>query len=92
MNSDKLSKRGNQWLDFSSRVLQHIETYAVPQYNDMPYDECSEWDEQDFTMAIKKYAARQGKNARGPAEDQRDLMKIAHYCAMLYEKRHCPSQ
>lgn len=82
-----LSRRAEQFNQFADIVVDHIETYTIPQYGDMPYDNASTFTEADFITQIKKYMARMESNVRGPVEAQRDLVKIAHYCGMLYMKR-----
>lgn len=82
------SNRGQEWNKFSGDVLRHIEEYTIPQWGDKPHDQLStDWTEADCMLAIKKYANRQGKNSRGPQEDQRDLLKIAHYACVAWHKR-----
>jgi len=77
-----------EWRTFSREVRQHIEDYTVPQWGDKPDDQLStDWTEADCMLAIKKYANRAGKNSRGPVEDQRDLLKIAHYACVAWHKR-----
>ena len=82
-----LSMRGKEWDAFAKNVEEHIETYTVPQYGDAPDDQASQFTEHDMAANIKRYVNRLESNARGPEEAQRDLLKIAHYCAMLYFKR-----
>jgi hypothetical protein len=82
-----VSRRGKEWQAFSALVLEHIEKYTVPQYGDAPDDQASGFTERDIALQIRKYANRLESGARGPEEAQRDLLKIAHYCAVLYFKR-----
>jgi hypothetical protein len=82
-----MSKRGDEWTQFSQLVLDHIENYTVPQYGDMPDDQASSFTAHDIAVNIRKYANRLESSQRGPEEAQRDLLKIAHYCAMLHSKR-----
>ena len=81
------SNRGKEWSKFSAIVAQHIEGYTVPQYGDAPHDQASGFSEQDIVANIRRYVNRMETGARGPVEAQRDLLKIAHYCALLYFKR-----
>ena len=80
-----MSKRGKDWQKFSTEVLKHIEEYTVQQYGDKGEDQCTEFTEQDFITQLKKYINRFGRNSR-TGQDKLDLMKIAHYAQMLYEK------
>jgi hypothetical protein len=82
-----LSMRCKEWNNFSRIVAQHIEGYTIPQYGDAPDDQASKFTEHDIAVNMQRYVNRLESNARGPEEAQRDLLKIAHYCAMLYFKR-----
>lgn len=79
------SLRGNDWRDFAIEVSHHIEKYTVPQYGDKGEDQCTDFTIQDFLTQIKKYCNRCGKNAR-LGQDKLDMMKIAHYAQMAYDK------
>lgn len=79
------SRRGTEWLNFSGRVLNHIETYTVPQYGDEPNDQVSRWSAEDCVRQIERYAARHGRSAR-PGQEALDLLKIAHYAGLAYAK------
>lgn len=79
------SLRAIEWLEFSAHVLNHIETYTVPQYGDKGEDQCTEFSESDFITQMKRYLNRYGKNAR-EGQQQLDLLKIAHYACMLSAK------
>lgn len=81
----ELSNRSHDWLKFSAKVLAHIELYTVPQYGDKGEDQATEFRPEDFILQIKKYAHRHGKNSRS-GQDKLDLMKIAHYAQMAFEK------
>lgn len=79
------SKRAFEWNNFSNVVLNHIENYTVPQYGDKGEDQCTEFSESDFITQMKKYLNRYGKNSR-EGQEKLDLLKIAHYACMLYNK------
>jgi hypothetical protein len=81
------SNRGKEWYIFSAIVAGHIENYTVPQYGDAPDDQASGFSEQDIAANMRRYVNRLESGVRGPVEAQRDLLKIAHYCALLYFKR-----
>jgi hypothetical protein len=83
----KRSYRGREWLNFSESVEDHIEKYTVRQYGDYPSDQVTEWSAEQCVDQVKKYANRFGKGARGPAEELRDLLKIAHYACLAWNKR-----
>jgi hypothetical protein len=84
----KISNRGKEWQRFSQVVAEHIEKYTIPQWGDNPFDQlATDWTEADCILAIKKYINRAGKNSRGPEEDLRDLLKIAHYACVAWHKR-----
>lgn len=80
------TKSGKEWLRFSESVLRHIEEYAVPQYGDKGADMAHEYDIRTLQNQIKKYVGRFDTNARGEQEQMRDVLKIAHYACILYDK------
>ena len=75
------TKRGIDWQVFADQVLNHIETYTVPQYGDKGEDIASDYSTQDCINGAKKYLARFGRNSR-PGQDKLDLLKAAHYLQM----------
>lgn len=77
----KYSLRGQDWLEFSDRVLEHIEKYTVPQYGDKGEDQASEFTSHDLMVQVRRYTNRFGKNAR-PGQDLLDIIKMAHYIQM----------
>ena len=83
-NSDAeyLSDRGEDWLNFATDTLNHIENYTVPQYGDKGDDQYTDFTAQDFITQIKKYLNRYGKNSR-PGQGHLDMLKCAHYIQML---------
>lgn len=80
-----ISKRGNDWITFSLRVLQHIEGYTIPQYGDAPNDEVESWTIEECLLAVKKYNARYGKNSR-EGQQELDFLKMAHFVQLAYDK------
>lgn len=78
-----VSKRGQAWLKFASKVLQHIEEYTVPQYGDEGEDIATDYKVEDSLNGAKKYIARFGRNARD-GEQFRDFLKAAHYIQMAF--------
>jgi hypothetical protein len=81
-----MSIRGDNWIVFASQVLEHIDMYTVPQYGDAPDDQVAAWTTEDCLKAVRKYLARHGTGQRGPDDELRDLIKIAHYASLAYEK------
>jgi len=79
-----MSRRGEQWIEFSREVFAHVEKYTVPQYGDMPNDLASRFSAADIKASIDRYVCRIGTNRRGVGEAKRDALKIAHYACMLY--------
>ena len=82
-----MSNRGKEWTNFSALVHEHVENYTVPQYGDAPDDAVSQFTEHDIAMNLRRYVNRLETSQRGPKDAQRDLLKIAHYCGILYFKR-----
>lgn len=79
------SVRGQNWLDFAFKVLDHIEKYTVPQYGDKGEDQVTNYDSYDCIKQVQKYAARMGRNAR-EGQDLLDMIKMAHYTQLAHEK------
>ena len=82
-----ISKRGEDWLNFSNKVFAHIENYTVPQYGDKGEDQASEWSIEMLIEQTKKYANRYGRNSR-EGQEIMDFMKACHYlqiAATLFE-------
>lgn len=79
------SQRAKDWVVFANRVTHHIDGYTVPQYGDAPNDQVSEWTAEHCVNQLSKYASRFGSNARG-GQDLLDLLKIAHYAQLAYDK------
>ena len=69
--------------------MKHIVQYTIPQYQneDNERDQVGAWTADDCMNAIKRYVNRYGKGLRGPTEELRDLIKIAHYAQFCYDKR-----
>jgi hypothetical protein len=81
------SERGAEWAQFEAKVLEHIETYTVPQYGDKPVDQLHvDMGFEDIRTCLRRYVNRIGTNSRGPAEALRDCLKIAHYACVLHGK------
>jgi hypothetical protein len=79
--------REGDWLMFEDQVRRHIKFYANPQYhNETGDDQVENWDALDCINAITRYTSRAGRNARGPREQLRDCLKIAHYAQLAYDK------
>ena len=80
-----MSKRGEQWKEFSLKVLKHIEEYTVPQYGDRDNDSVSLWDSKETLTNISRYVKRFGQNSR-PYQDLLDMVKMAHYACLAHDK------
>ena len=80
----QVSERGKDWIEFSNKVLDHIEKYTIKQYGDKGSDQCTEFDDQDFITNLKRYLNRHGKNSR-LGQNKLDKIKMAHYIQMLHD-------
>lgn len=80
-----MSKRSEEWIEFSDVVKNHIEEYTVKQYGDKPDDLVEQWSKWDCLRQIEKYIKRHGANARSD-QDGSDLLKIAHYAQIAWTK------
>jgi len=79
------SNRIIEWDWFEGLVRKHIREYTVPQYGDYPNDQMTTASKEDIIHNMKRYINRALTNAR-PEEAERDIIKIAHYCAILLSK------
>ena len=78
--------RVTDWLAFADLVSDHIETYTIEQFGDTPNDQVESWTPAACILAIRKYTERYGKGQRGELEQLRDLLKIAHYAQLAFDK------
>ena len=81
----EISKRVRAWVKFATLVYTHIEDYTVPQYGDEGDDQLTGYTPEDCIKQIQKYANRAGRNVRS-GQDQLDLLKIAHYAQVAFDK------
>jgi ubiquinone biosynthesis protein Coq4 len=81
-----MSKRSGDFIDFSLTVARHIDHYTVPQYGDRPDDQVETWTPEQCMDSIKRYCNRFGSNRRGRIETLRDMVKIAHFAQLIYDK------
>lgn len=82
-----MSKREREMLEFGGLLCQHVGEYTVSQYGDAPNDYIGTKSARDCEKQIEKYVRRFQSNLRDFDESQTDLLKIAHYCCLAYNKR-----
>jgi len=82
----QVSKREEQFMQFSDIVENHITSYTVPQYGDAPDDEVENWTTEQCVLAIQKYTKRFSSAKRGRLETLRDMVKIAHFACLAFYK------
>lgn len=76
-----------EWEQFNKAVNEHVRTYTRKQYeNPEGNEQIESFTPQDCIEHIKRYANRFGRNARGPTEELRDLLKIAHWAQIAWTK------
>jgi hypothetical protein len=80
-----MTKREQQWKEFSDAIAKHLREYTVPQYGDVGEDEISKYSVEDCVKQVEKYAKRYGSNAR-QGQQELDFMKMAHYAQCAWEK------
>lgn len=80
------SVREVEFYHFSQVVAGHIDKYTVTQYGDAPADEVESWTPEHCILAIQKYIRRFGVIQRGRVESLRDIVKIAHFAAIVFYK------
>ncbi len=81
-----MSKRHVQFIEFSEIVKDHINNYTIPQYGDAPTDEVEQWTADQCVTAIQKYTKRFISSRRGRLETLRDMVKIAHFAQLAFDK------
>lgn len=79
------SKRGDEWTEFSFKVLNHVEEYTVPQYGDKGDDNVTDWSAEECFKQIDKYLKRRNSNQR-PGQKRLDILKMAHYLCLADAK------
>jgi hypothetical protein len=82
----KYSIRVDDFENFSKIVVEHIRNYTIPQYGDAPHDQIQNWTPEQCMDSIKRYVNRFSSNRRGRIEQLRDLAKIAHLAAIIFDK------
>ena len=81
------SNKSIDFMNFTYQIVEHIDNYTVPQYGDGPNDESASYTLDFIRDQIKKYLARYTSGVRGPKEQLRDDLKIAHYAQMGWKIR-----
>ena len=83
-----LSKKSSDFVEFSDKVVSHIEEYVVPQYGDQPDEHIQNMSIEEIKGKISSYVARIGKiqKTRGYEDAFRDCLKIAHFAQYVYSK------
>jgi hypothetical protein len=75
------------WTNFANKVKEHIETYVQKQYGnsiDSGDDLVTKNGAEYCIEQIKRYCDRFGSSARGNIEQERDILKIAHYAQLAH--------
>jgi hypothetical protein len=78
--------RCQEWRIFAMHVEDHVRNYTVAQYGDSPGDQLDYWTPEQCRESMQRYLNRFNKGIRGKAEDLRDMLKIAHYACVAYNK------
>jgi hypothetical protein len=81
-----IETRRGEWSWFSGIVDHHIEYYTVKQYGEKGQDRCTELSPREIMNDMKRRCARFGNNARGPEEEKRDMVKLAHEACIIWHK------
>lgn len=81
-----MSKKGEEFAKFSVEVLKHIESYSIKQYGDYPDEFLENTSVKDMIHNTQRYLHRTGTNARGAEESLRDMLKVAHYACLIYNR------
>lgn len=81
-----MSRKADKWVDFSTRVVDHIENYVIPQYGDDGEAPDKNYSESDCIKQAERYIARHGKNSR-PGQESMDLFKAVHWIQMAFHRQ-----
>jgi|WetSurSiteA1Bulk_404760.scaffolds.fasta_scaffold250538_1 hypothetical protein len=80
--------REKVWEAFDAQMKKHFDQYTGPQYgNAKGNEQIDKFTSADCWSQIDTYIARREFNARGTREMLRDLIKIGHYIAEIYDKK-----
>lgn len=79
--------RLKQWKHFDEQMQRHIETYTLEQYgNPEGQEQVDGFTVSDCWTNMERYFNRRRANTRGNREKLRDLIKLAHYAQLAYDK------
>jgi len=79
--------RVKHWDHFDEQMRRHIATYTREQYGNPNGDEqIDSFDSVDCWKNMQRYFNRRHANTRGNRERLRDLIKLAHYAQLAYDK------
>lgn len=87
---DEQPYRLHEWYNFADNVSEHINNYTIPQYGDYPNDLLTSTSNECIVHDMKRYLNRFGKGQRGCKEAMRDMLKIAQYAGVLYNRLQHP--
>jgi hypothetical protein len=76
-----------QWSKFNHQMNSHIIDYTLEQYGNPEGDEqVDSFTVDDCWQNIQRYYNRRNASVRGNREKLRDLIKVAHYAQLAYDK------
>jgi len=79
--------RLEQWKDFCNQMEKHIVEYTQVQYGNTDGNEqVDNFTPDDCWQNMLRYFNRRKTSVRGSKEKLRDVIKIAHYAQLLYDK------
>ncbi len=75
------------WNRFNEQMQRHIMKYTLAQYgNPDGNEQVDSFSVEDCWREIQRYYNRRRSSVRGPVEQLRDLLKVAHYAQFAYDK------
>jgi hypothetical protein len=79
--------RLEEWQKFSRQVELHILQYTLPQYgSEVGTEQVDGFTVEDCFTSMLRYINRRKVSVRGVTESLRDLIKVAHYAQLAYDK------
>lgn len=86
--TEKISEKSFDFSKFAKEVINHIETYVVPQYGDLPDAHIDSMTTEQLKGKLSSYVQRIDKVQihRGIEGAKQDCLKIAHFAQYVYSK------
>jgi hypothetical protein len=79
--------RYEKWKKFEPKVIRHLTEYCDKQYpTSDPDNDLNNWSIPDLKAHMKAYVNRIGTTQRGPEQAKEDMLKLAHFACIIWNK------